>query len=535
MPFWKDLMQKSPAIQKFYLKFRSKKSIIYINDDTLINNFYEILAHEYAFDEIFKKIGINPKINLTLDEVKRINEWLNNNSERNPKVELIRQFENFRAISKDPKKFEDQIKYTTKLFELIIDAFNISKECDLKFLDYKENLNYLKNSQDFSLRLQNFKRDNLIHPLRVFLLGCYIINADKNFWIDRTMESIKKDLFPTSNILFGPIYLKLGITNNDFRLKLVFLMWMVASLCHDIGRSIEDANETIKDVTIAYGSLPKFRWGCINISSGTKKIYELKLSSLIITPDEIGERKKRALFAFLEWVYPDEKKYRYIEKIMKDKYEKLDHGVISAILSTDYEYLKYLEEENAFIEILKNPVRFLCYSLIHYSFISISLHNNQRYFFTSPLTQLFIAVDTLQEWNRVTKIGDVERKIYPCDRIELKFDDLKGSKGKIIEAIIPYEEPTDDYIKEIFNRRKTDHEDLVKELTKSQEEKMFYNFFDKGVELRIGYLEAKSKEILKLKICGFCGRITHINEKGANKDMNNLICSNPECESHERI
>ncbi len=623
MHFLKDLMQESiVTLQQLYLKLMGKESIIYINDDTLINNFYGILKHEYAFDAIFEKIGINPNFNINLNEVKKINQWLkNNDSETDPKIELIRQFENFRAISKDPEKFEDQIKSAAQLFELIIDAVNISKECDLKFLDYKENLDYLKNSQDFFFKLEYFKRDNLVHPLRVFLLGCYIIYSDTDFWIDRIMESVKKDLYSTSDILFGPIFLKLALSTKDFRLKLLFLMWMVASLCHDIGRSIEDANETIKKVTITYGKLPKFCWSYIDISSGSRESSELELSSLCIKPDEIGEKKIKALFAFLEWIKPEylfnwkeipgkdsgrlidllkqnysidwvktaiiekidndktikvsagknyislslnnEKtkvnleiddgrtdefiantiigklkiykpiKRQYIERIMKEKYKNRDHGMISAILATNYEYLKYFEE-NAYIQIFKNPVPFLCYLLIHYSFISISLHDSERYFFTSPLTQLFIAVDTLQEWDRITKIGDIKRVIYPCDRIELKFDDLKGSKGKVIEAIIPFDEPNDDLIKEIFDRRKTDHEDLVIELTKAQDEKLFNDFFDKGVELRIGYLETKSKEILKLKICGFCGWITSRTEKGFNRDMNNLICRNSKCESHER-
>lgn len=546
--------------QSFQNVLDKTSSAYTVDDDFLINNFYEILAFEYDFGEVFGRIGIEPKLNLNFNEVKKIKEWLNRNDNKsNPKIELIKRFEEFRAKSRDPKNFESQIESVVNLYELIINVFDFTKEYveyDLKFLDYKDNLNYLKNSQNFAFQLENFKRDNLVHPLRVFLLGCYIINTDKKFWRQRLWESVQKDI-PHSGTLAGRILYKLDLSEsktNVFLMKSVFLVWMISSLFHDIGRSIQDAKKTIEEVTETYGNLPKFDWGYNEISRNIT-ISELKLSCLIIEPNEIGTKKKDALFKFLDWITKEKQKQKYIEKIMNKKYEEKDHGVISAILSTDESYLEY-HRKNTSKDLYENPFRSFFYLLIHYSFVSICMHNDQKYFFISPLTQLLIAVDTLQEWDRTTKIGDIERKIYPCDKIELTFSELNGSKNiKVIEAIIPYTEPKDIFGKDIFSRREIDHENDINKFIESQEEKEFYDFFIEGVELRIGYLEDKNKNIFKWKICGFCGKITKkndpvpsrlslviqkilfkmaIKDKIPYKDMNVLFCINSKCESYER-
>lgn len=178
-----------------------------------------------------------------------------------------------------------------------------------------------------------------------------------------------------------------------------------------------------------------------------------------------------------------------------------------------------------FVKVVKEPVNPFFFSLVHYSLISISLHNNQRYFFVSPLTQLLIATDTLQEWDRLTKIGDTERLIYPCDRIELKLDYTLSLNDIIIKSIIPFDKPRDTLNEDIFNRRETDQKKLFEELGKSKDEKEFNDFFENGLELRIGFLETNCNEIHKLMICGKCGR-TSVSPEKDDMNMDNLICSN---------
>lgn len=490
-----------------------------INDSILINNLYEILVNEYGFKYIFNRIGISPKLNLNSDEIKKIKDWIKiNHTGANSKIELIKQLESFRDISADPRKFNIQAKSVVKLYKSIIDIFDFTKKYNLEFLDYKEHLKYLETSQNFIFEKENFKRDNLVHQLRVFLLGSYIINTDKDFWMRRVYESIKKDLPFSSHILFGP-----KLSNVEFRLKSLFFAWMILSLFHDVGRSIEDANKTMNGIKEQYKTLPKFRWGYYRDFYGIKKFCEFDLSNLNIEPNEIGTKKINGLFKFLRWVRKDKKEY--IESIIKNEFEKRDHGAISAILSTDSEYLEKNELFlTHFVKVVKEPVAPFFFLLIHYSFISISLHNNQRYFFVSPLTQLLIAADTLQEWDRLTKIGDNKRLIYPCDRIELKLD-YKLSSNVIIKSIIPFEKPGDILSEDIFNRRETDQKKLFEELLKSKDEKELNDFFENGLELRIGFLETNCNEIHKLMICGKCGRTTVRTEKN-DMNMDNLICSN---------
>ncbi len=240
---------------------------VHINDSVLINNLYKILENEYGFKDIFNRIGISPKLNLNTDEIKKINDWIKINPPGdNSKIELIKQLESFRNISNDPKKFNIQVKSVVNLYKSIIDIFDFTKEYNLEFLDYKEHLKYLETSQIFIFEKENFKRDNLVHQLRVFLLGSYIINTDKDFWMRRVYESIKKDLPFSSHILFGP-----QLSNVEFRLKSLFFAWMIVSLFHDVGRSIEDANKTMNGIKEQYKTLPKFRWGYYRDFYGIKK------------------------------------------------------------------------------------------------------------------------------------------------------------------------------------------------------------------------------------------------------------------------
>lgn len=520
-----------------------------INDTILINNFYKVLAENYGFDVIFESIGINPKLNINTFELKKIKDWLEINiKDDNPKIELLRQLEIFREIGNEPRKLNSQINSIEKLYGSILANFkdNYLIEYDLKFLDYKENLNHLKKSQDYSFRsfqLKDFKRDNLIHPLRVFLLGCYIIYSDKKFWINRIWNSMWGDLHDIRKGYSNRTFIAsveynvslLGLSLDKFIFKSVFFMWMLSSLFHDIGRSIEDASEATRILTDTYRNLPYFRWGYLKSFKGTKKNIKLCPMCLIFEPDEIGEKKWKALITFLK-VLPTDKN-KFIKKRIEIDYKKLDHGVISAVLSADYnfldEYNKYLISTNL---IYRHPLRYFFYSLVHYSFISMSLHNNPRYFFVSPLTQLLIATDTLQEWERITIIGDTERKIYPCYKIRLKFDNFKINdyKGKIIEAIIPFKEPRNRELKEIFKRRKPRYEELCTKLTQYRDDTEYFSkFFNKGVELRIGYLEAN--EIIKMKICGLCGQVICRTDNSKTKNMNDLFCNNPECEAYGRM
>ena len=78
----------------------------FIDDSTLINNFYDILRHEFEFDDLFMKIGVNPKIDSNPTEIAIVKEWIKDNyDESNLEIELLNQFEIFRYDSLEHQNY----------------------------------------------------------------------------------------------------------------------------------------------------------------------------------------------------------------------------------------------------------------------------------------------------------------------------------------------------------------------------------------------------------------------------------------------
>ena len=133
----------------------------------------------------------------------------------------------------------------------------------------------------------------------------------------------------------------------------------------------------------------------------------------------------------------DDHTSKYIER----KVRNLDHGAVGAILCFNR------EDPGAFVS---SSHRLGLFSMALESLVAIALHDNCKFFFCSALTQLLIFCDELQEWNRVTMIGDREVMIFPCRKIFIKIG--KKDDEKVIRAVIPYERPKDMTAQEIFRR-----------------------------------------------------------------------------------
>jgi len=90
---------------------------------------------------------------------------------------------------------------------------------------------------------------------------------------------------------------------------------------------------------------------------------------------------------------------------------------------------------------------YLLLCLLLYLFVAIMLHTEpSKYIFCTSLTQLLIICDELQEWNRITAIGDKEVMIFPCKSLHLEL------KNGEMQVFIPYERPIDVISQEIFRR-----------------------------------------------------------------------------------
>ena len=132
----------------------------------------------------------------------------------------------------------------------------------------------------------------------------------------------------------------------------------------------------------------------------------------------------------------DDSTSRCIEK----KVRNLDHGAVGAILCINRDILA----------VRTLSVRPSLIPMALESLVAIALHDNCKFFFCSALTQLLIFCDELQEWNRVTMIGDREVMIFPCRKIFIKIG--KKDDERVIRAVIPYERPKDMTAQEIFRR-----------------------------------------------------------------------------------
>ena len=438
-----------------------------ISDGFLMNNLYKILYNEYGesgFKAIFEEIGISPDIergDIGDEQVKRIQEWIAKQDEKqNKQIKLIGLLEDFRKVSDNENEFDRQMEIAEKIYEPLIEVIAKRMLRGTKlYNNYIEILKFLKSAQDYAFITKKFKRDNIIHQIRVFLLGCYILYGDKEFWIKQIQEDFNKilHLIKSENISY---------TFND-----VLSAWTIASLFHDIGRPIEDAKEALNSYRDTYNfeKIITFRdiffYQTCNVSDGeTHRSNEIPL--LIIDNSRVNQ--------FVNFIRQakDDSTTKSIERKVKN----LDHGSIGAILCF-----------NRDIGAVRAPSyrRHRMLPMALESLVAIALHDNCKFFFCSAITQLLIFCDGLQEWNRVTKIGDQKVLIFPCRKIHIKIG--KEEDEKVICAVIPYERPKDITTQEIFSRFKPMEiwEENKKRFEEATKLKIFQRSFRKGMGLEV--------------------------------------------------
>ena len=169
-----------------------------ISDRILINRFYNLLYNEYdEYRDIFNEIGINLEITtgeIRDEQVEKINVWIegldSNRVQDDEKIKMIELFERFRKISDKDDEFDNQLEIVKDLYELIIGVI-ATKRVDYYLKKFnREVFDYFCQTQEYALKIGTFRRDNIIHQLRVFLIGCYILYEDKEFWRQQFQEDI---------------------------------------------------------------------------------------------------------------------------------------------------------------------------------------------------------------------------------------------------------------------------------------------------------------------------------------------------------
>ena len=474
--------------------------IVEISDGVLINNLYRMLYNEFGevgFRDIFVKIGVASKIEkgeIGADEVNKIQGWIDGqNTQDDEKIKLLKSLEEFRKISDDKNQFKNQLEIVKEIYSLVIKNMIIYVELQrfLKPLTDERLIEKLEKIQEHALKVAGFRRDNIIHQFRVFMLGCYILYEDKDFWVARFRTDLTK-IFRT-DILEGVR----GYTTEHIDFKYVLAIWMISSLFHDYGKVIEDAQKEFKRVKDTYNevinNLPEADDLSFNIPLSPEESMELSKAEDLF--------KKNFKKTFVD-VNVSQIIVNSIER--RDMPEELRHGhgtVSSALL------IYYATERRFYLSHF-----FSYYVMVLASCIAIALHDNQKYFFCSSLTQLLVICDNIQEWNRITAIGDKEEMIFPCRRIYIKLEgkEDRGTRTKIMQVFIPYERPEDIIAQEIFKRFSPEQiwQDNIKALKAAKDEEAFSKLFQSGIELTVHILFEHSGDGCRLKI-GYDGTVEY--------------------------
>ncbi len=479
-----------------------------ISDRILINRFYNLLYNEYdEYRDIFNEIGIDLGLatgEIRDEQVEKINVWIegldSNRVQDDEKIKLIELLEKFRKISDKDDEFDNQLEIVKDIYEIIFGVI-ATKKMDYSLGSFNKYFyDYFLRTQEHALKISDYRRDNIIHQLRVFLLGIYILYDDKEFWRKRFREDIRA--------IIGEEKFKVLLTGietsdliGDIRLiefKDVLIAWMLTSLYHDFGRPIEDAVKATKDINRIYDlglSVKKtYLFGidvkrvkkiedslnqCV-ISEELRDIFKTKGFSpskdsstrseeerkwKITDREDIytilkengtlniyketllskAEDAMKELISFLKRYVSDERILGIIENKAKD----FNHGPMSLLACSFLSPGRISKQGRNAIIGQANPSAI---ALIIESSVAIALHSDIKCIFSTLLTQFLILCDELQEWNRVTALGDQNVRIFPCRKIYLNIGTIDGIKN--IRAVIPYEEPKDIVGQELFSRFK---------------------------------------------------------------------------------
>lgn len=371
--------------------------------------------------------------------------------------------------SQERKKiFDDLIGLCSKIYPDLINLackhfileepvhFGKVKISNLEILiDSKQFIQALKKEQAFSFETSDYKRDNIIHQFRVFLLGAYLLSDEK------IVEWIWQEVL---NFFQGTIREKLKKLNKK---EIVFAIWGLASLFHDCGRGIQSFYKNYKQTKECFEKIfQTFKLPMPDINA------DVQLNTL-------WETKKKSFFTLLEYFLTKKEAkwsayYQDIKKVLEDALKEPKHGIISAFLITfpqaeklvptleklgsqpkasetldSGENFKQLGTATIFLQQASPVLKIIQTALPIYAALAVAFHDIEEYWFVTHLTTLLILCDNLQEWKRLTKLGDQATMIFPCENIALE---PQKDKIKIIANIFYSSKGKHGLEQEIFKR-----------------------------------------------------------------------------------
>jgi hypothetical protein len=279
----------------------------------------------------------------------------------------------------------------------------------LRFLGASEDkiaeiLTVIKKVQHLLFRIPHY-RDHLPHQLRVYLLGCYVLSEESDFFFSkiplryaRVISSIlrKNDAGHFSDIFET---LHRGLECNH---QAVYDAWALAGLCHDIGYAVEGVSRITDELRRTYQEL----------------IPELNMSlPVTISPAPVMRSQMRTFENCIDILYPDYKAelLNFASILRKRK----DHGVWGCFFLTSKDLADQIKASVRRLRI--NTSNLTLWDLVSDfnlvvnegfardflpllyadALAAIAFHNKPCLLYLSPINLLLVVSDSLQEWNRI--------------------------------------------------------------------------------------------------------------------------------------
>jgi hypothetical protein len=303
------------------------------------------------------------------------------------------------------RKFNDEIESTILFYQNLDSLSRCLKTLGSPQDKVEKLLKVIKKLQDFLFQIPYY-RDHLPHQLRVYLLGCYILDSQLNFIATAISKKYgtmlaelvnKTDPAHKARILDS---LQRGLICNP---RILFDAWSVAGLCHDLGYSVEGISKLARDLNGTYKDLvPELN---------------MQLNPQII-PSPVLLAQMESFKGLLANLFESGDELAKIVDLLASV-DKMDHGVWSCFFLTSENLSKEIENKSKRLK-EKMPKATIWDFLSNFNLVTgggfsndllpvldsealvaIAFHNRAFLYRLSPISLLLVASDTMQEWNRI--------------------------------------------------------------------------------------------------------------------------------------
>jgi flagella basal body P-ring formation protein FlgA len=267
-------------------------------------------------------------------------------------------------------------------------------------------LNVLKQLQQILFQIPRY-RDHLLHQFRVYLLGCYILQENQDFFVEQLSMKFSKILAREINkedkahreLIKESLFYGL-IKNHELYLD----TWAIVGLCHDLGYSVEGFHRILKRLCEIYKSL----------------VHEFEIEeSVMLTPTTETSIQIQCFSDCIKFLFTNDVA-TILQNFIHFLEENRDHGIWCAFLLTPHDLAENIRNSVARLrerfesatlwdlvsDFYLSQKSFVALDIIPLicveALIAISFHNKQFLFRLSPLAAILVISDTLQEWDRIS-------------------------------------------------------------------------------------------------------------------------------------